>query len=141
VLAPDNFEEASMTVSYILLRRYAVLAALCTALPLRAELIEIAWTSDGSFDRRLSVAPGKFAEVCGRLAAGSSVNWRFDGATPLHFNIHYHAGKDVVFPAKLDGSASSSGQLAVPAEEDYCWMWSNKSDRPASLTLHLQRRP
>lgn len=117
---------------------FAATAAL--ALPLRADIIDIRWGPNGTFDRELSIAPGKFAEVCGKLAKGSSVDWRFDGSGPLDFNIHYHVGKDVVFPAKANGVATSSGALSAKVDQDYCWLWRNKAGEAVSLRLALRHR-
>jgi hypothetical protein len=122
-------------------RRLAVLAvATAFAGPLAADIVDIRWGLNDEFDRELSIAPGKFAEVCGKLTKGSSVDWRFDGSGPLDFNIHYHAGKDVVFPAKADAVASSSGALSVEVDQDYCWMWRNKTGAAVSLRIALRRR-
>jgi hypothetical protein len=105
----------------------------------QAEIVDIAWSGDGRFERRLAVAPGKFAEVCGKLAKAQSVAWRFDASGPLNFNIHYHEGKDVRYPERRDALASASGQLRVALDQDYCWMWTNKSAQPVDLQLLLTR--
>lgn len=105
----------------------------------QAEIVDIAWSGDGRFERRLTVAPGKFAEVCGKLAKAQSVAWRFDAGGPLNFNIHYHEGKDVRYPERRDALASASGQLRVALDQDYCWMWTNKSAQPIDLQLLLTR--
>src|SRR5450755_349229 len=76
--------------------------ALLTALPVAwADVVDIKWSDDGRFAHEGTVAAGKFAEVCGKLPAGTSVRWDFEASTPLDFNVHYHFGKEVVFPSKL----------------------------------------
>ena len=105
----------------------------------QAEIIDIAWDAGGRFERTLSVAPGKFAEVCGKLERGLPVAWTFSAERPLNFNIHYHAGKQVVFAARQDGVAAAQGELAVEVDQDYCWMWSNKSAAAVQLRLTLAR--
>jgi hypothetical protein len=104
-----------------------------------AEIIDIAWGPEGRFERVTTVAPGKFAEVCGRLRKGQSIEWSFESDAALDFNIHYHQGKKVVFPAKRDGTAKSGGTLVVALDQDYCWMWTNKSGAEVKLTLALKR--
>lgn len=116
----------------------ALIATLCST-AVRAEIVDISWSGDGRFERRLTVAPGKFAEVCGKLAKAQSVHWRFDAGGPLNFNIHYHEGKDVRYPERRDALASASGQLRVALDQDYCWMWTNKSAQPVDLQLLLTR--
>ena len=109
------------------------------AIDARAELVEIAWDKADRFETALSVAPGKLAEVCGKLAQGQSVAWSFKGDRPMNFNIHYHEGKQVVFPTKQDAAVDAQGKLDVSLSQDYCWMWTNKTDLPALLQLVLRR--
>lgn len=105
----------------------------------RSEVVDIAWGEQGRFERRLMVAPGKFAEVCGKLDKAASVAWHFEASGPLNFNIHYHEGKDVHYPERRDALASASGQLRVGLEQDYCWMWTNKTGKPVDLQVRLTR--
>jgi len=109
------------------------------ATPVQAQLVEIQWDASDAFERSLMLAPAKFVEVCGKLRKGQSIDWSFTGQSPLNFNIHYHEGKKVVFPAKHDHAESLSGKLTVPADQDYCWMWENKSDASASIALRMRR--
>ena len=114
------------------------LAILCSTAA-RADIIDIAWNEQGRFERRVSVAPGKFAEVCGKLARADSVAWRFEASGPLNFNIHHHEGKDVRYPERRDALAGASGRLQVALDQDYCWMWTNKSGQAVDLNVLLTR--
>jgi len=105
----------------------------------QAELIDIAWGEQGRFERRVTVAPGQFAEVCGKLTRADTVTWRFDATAALNFNIHYHEGKDVRYPERRDALAGASGRLQVALDQDYCWMWTNKSGQAVDLNLVLTR--
>jgi hypothetical protein len=106
----------------------------------RAEVIDLKWQEGGRFERSLTIAPGKFAEICGPLEAGQAVNWSFKADRALNFNIHYHLDKDVRYPAKHDQVASMQGDLAVDARQDYCWMWVNKTTAAAKLSVALTRK-
>ena len=105
----------------------------------RAEIVDIRWATDGRFAHKSSVAAGKFVELCGKLPAGLKVRWDFEASSALDFNVHYHEGKAVVFPAKLAATAAAQDTLRTLIEQDYCWMWSNKSAAPATLSVNLQR--
>ena len=105
-----------------------------------AELVNIEWADTGRFERTLTVAPAKFAEVCGKLREGQTVKWSFDTPEAMNFNIHYHAGKDVVYPARQNKVRQLQGELAVTTTQDYCWMWANKSPKAAQLRLTLSRQ-
>lgn len=126
-----------MTTS--VLRLLAITCAAMAGAPARADVIDIAWSPDGRFEHRAELAPGGFAEVCGRLARGSAVRWRFDAAGALDFNIHYHQNKQVVFPLKRSGAAKGAATLKVKLDQDYCWMWTNKTTQALSLHLTLAR--
>jgi hypothetical protein len=121
--------------------RIALLTAgLLAAWPLaQAEIIDIRWSADGRFTHSTTVAAGKFVELCGKLPAGQQVRWQFDAGAPLDFNVHYHVGKDVVYPVQLNAVASGRDLLDVRLAQDYCWMWRNKSATPATLAVTLQR--
>lgn len=79
----------------------------------QAEVIDIVWNGEGRFERRMTVASGKFAEICGKLTRADTVAWRFEASGPLNFNIHYHEGKDVRYPERRDALAGADGQLRV----------------------------
>ena len=106
----------------------------------RAEIIDLQWQDGSRFERSLMIAPGKFAEICGSLDAGQTVNWAFKADRALNFNVHYHVDKDVRYPAKKDQVKQLNGDLAVDAKQDYCWMWSNKTNTTAKLSVTLMRK-
>lgn len=121
------------------LRAAIGLFAFATAGWASAEIIDIDWGQEGRFERSTAVAPGKFAEVCGPLRKGQSIAWSFESDAAMDFNIHYHQGKKVVFPAKQAGVVKSGGTLVVALDQDYCWMWTNKSGAEVKLALTLKR--
>jgi hypothetical protein len=110
---------------------------LMAGLSARSEVIDIVWQDGARFDRTLTVAPGRFAELCGTLGAGNTVTWSFDADGVLDFNIHFHLGKDVRYPSLMDGVRGSQGILTVDIAQDYCWMWTNKSAAAAKLAVRL----
>ena len=116
------------------------LMAIATASSLaQTELLDIAWNASGHYEKTASVQPGKFLELCGGLTQGQAIGWSFDADQALDFNVHFHEGKDVVFPEKQIAVTKASGTLNVALKQDYCWMWSNKSATPATLTARLKR--
>ena len=109
------------------------------ALPMaaHAELIDIKWTA-GAFSHKASIAPKQFAEICGKLKGGDRVAWQFKGSAPSDFNIHYHVGKEVSYPENRKEVAGADGTLSVPRDQDYCWMWSNRSAQPVDIEVNLK---
>jgi hypothetical protein len=119
------------------------LAAALLCLPLLApaaqHIVDIAWRSDGTFRHAATVAPGRFVELCGKLDVGDTIDWQFDAAAPLDFNIHYHQGKEAVFPAKMPQVVRGSDALKATVAQDYCWMWTNKGAAPVQMSVELKR--
>ena len=106
----------------------------------KAEVIDLQWQDAGHFERSLTIAPGKFAEICGPLQPGQTIQWSFKADRALNFNIHYHVDKDVRYPAKKDQIESLQGDLAIDAKQDYCWMWVNKTTMATKLTVAMIRK-
>ena len=104
-----------------------------------SHIVDIAWAPDGRFAHKAQIAAGKFVEVCGKLAVGEGIRWNFAAGAPVDFNIHYHVGKEAVFPAKQAQISSGRDTLNVTVAQDYCWMWTNKGSAPVSLTVDLAR--
>jgi hypothetical protein len=104
-----------------------------------SHIVDIAWPPDGRFAHKAQIAAGKFVEVCGKLAVGEGVRWSFTTAAPVDFNIHYHVGKEAVFPARQTQVSSGRDTLNVAVAQDYCWMWTNKGSAPVSLVVDLAR--
>ena len=100
-----------------------------------ADIVEIAWDPKGRFERSVKVAPGKFAEFCSKLPAGLMVAWNFEATVPLDFNVHHHVGKEVLFTSKLTAVATAKDTLTTKIDQDYCWMWNNKSSAPVTLLV------
>lgn len=111
---------------------YAVLAG-----PVAAELIEVKLAPGDAVEKRLSVAPGKFAELCSALQRGQAVLWQFRADAALDFNIHYHIDKQVEYPERRAGISEANGRLAPSVNQSYCWMWTNRSTRPIELDVRL----
>ncbi|HUG24119.1 hypothetical protein [Piscinibacter sp.] len=107
--------------------------------PAAAEIVDLEWDATGRAERKFDVAPGKFVELCGKLPAGAKVQWQFEAAAPLNFNVHYHVGKEVRYPARSDQVSVSSGELDASVEQGYCWMWTNKTASPVALSVLLRR--
>lgn len=105
----------------------------------RAQLVPVTWDASGQFAHKANLAPGKFIEVCEKLPQGSKVTWSFRSSAPLNFNIHYHEGKEVKFPAKQDASSGAKGRLDAAVAQDYCWMWTNELKKATTLDLALKR--
>jgi len=104
----------------------------------KAEVISFKLEANHSFKTQANIQPGKFSEVCGRLKKGNLIRWQFDSSAPLEFNIHYHEGKNVIFPYKMSAIKSGEEELLISLDQDYCWMWTNKSKEEVKLEMSLR---
>lgn len=120
------------------MRRAALLLTIALPITANADIVDIKW-ADGAFTHRASIAPKKFLEVCGKQKMGDVVGWTFNGSAAADFNIHYHIGKDVSYPENRKGVASAEGSLVAPLDQDYCWMWTNRSAQSLEMEVRLKQ--
>jgi len=86
--------------------------------------------------KTLQIRPGKIQESCVTLKASQSISYSFTSNAPLDFNIHYHQGKQVVYPVKLNGKKSHKANFKANLGQDYCLMWSNKTSKIVQLQFN-----
>lgn len=103
-----------------------------------AELIEVKLTPGEVVEKRLTVVPGTFAEICSALNRGQSVSWQFRCDAEADFNIHYHVDKRVEYPEQRKNVKDGAGRLVVESDQNYCWMWTNRSSAPIALDVTLK---
>lgn len=121
------------------LSKLIIVAMIAAAGSARADVAEIKWNEAGQAAQEFQIPPAKFAEWCAKLRTGDKVRWSFEAGAATNFNIHYHEGNDVRFPAKQDGVTSADGTLEVTTDQGYCWMWSNKSAAAVTVKASASR--
>lgn len=89
----------------------------------------------------LPVAPNSFEERCIKLAAGASMRYRFKSSAPVDFNLHYHRGKEVIYPVKKAAVAKRVGRFRAKREDVYCLMWENRTKAVAQVSGTLEQSP
>lgn len=80
------------------------------------------------------IKPGKIFEKCLSLSPPQKIEYSFESAAKLNFNLHYHRGEQVYYPVKLDRTNAESGLYEARAKETYCLMWENKTGADVELT-------
>jgi hypothetical protein len=80
-----------------------------------------------------TLAPGKVAEECLKMEAGSAIKYSFNAAAPLAFNIYFHRGEDVTYPVQIKSVQSRTSRFVAAEAQEYCWMWTNRGKRPVTL--------
>jgi hypothetical protein len=113
----------------------------CLAANAHAEQVEINWEADGRFGYEALLAGEAMTEVCGPLNENDVVEWKLKSATPVDFNIHYHQGDEVVYPARVNSVRELGDRLNVTLTQSYCWMLTNPQPGPTVIELDLQLNP
>lgn len=91
----------------------------------------------GPFD--LSVPARGFDERCFELAAGESLRYRFAASAPVDFNIHFHRGKEVVMPVRIDATRGHAATFTAPHADAYCLMWERGAGEAARVEGTVER--
>ena len=102
-----------------------------------AEVIELKLAPDSIAEKRLTVAAGKFIELCTPLRRGRAVAWQFKADAITDFNIHYHVDQRVAYPEQMSKVKDAGGRLLVEVDQAYCWMWTNRSAAPIAIEVTL----
>jgi len=121
-------------------RTVLALAIACASVFAHAEIVDIAWNADGKFGHATAIPARGILEVCGKLPVGLTVDWSFTSSAAIESNVHFHEGKQVTYPAKHAAAPSVTDSLIVAAEQDYCWMWSNRTLQPVQVDVQLLRK-
>ena len=100
---------------------------------------DIRWSSSDTFQHTATIAPGKAAEVCGAVESRLPVEWRFVADGPLNFDIHRHAGSEVVYAMRSYLTREQNGKFSPTFNFDWCWMWVNESVDPVTVRVDLKR--
>ena len=72
---------------------------------------------------RRPIAPYADAEVCGDLARGDRLDYRFEASVPVDFDLRYREGGAVVSPIVRERSTGDSGIFEARIAERYCAHW------------------
>lgn len=84
-----------------------------------------------------TLGPGAFEELCFELDAGGSIRYAFDADGPLDFNLHWHRGREVVFPVRSGAVERRAGVFRASTKQAYCLMWTNQARRPVVLRARI----
>jgi hypothetical protein len=121
--------------------RLAMVFMACLTANAQADQVEINWEADGRFGYEALLDGEAMAEVCGPLNENDVVEWKLKSATPVDFNIHYHQGDEVVYPARINGTRELGDRLNITLTQTYCWMLTNPKQSPTVIELNLQLNP
>lgn len=96
---------------------------------------------EGAGPYSFNLAGKAFDERCLKLAEGESIRYRFRASEPVDFNIHYHRGRDVIYPVKRSAVREADAVFRSDRAEDYCLMWEHAGSGAAAIEGTLERIP
>jgi hypothetical protein len=117
-----------------------VVAATASHATETAVMSPVPWDTNGRFLQELQVPDEAAVEVCEKLSTGAQVSWRYKASTPVDFNVHFHQGKEVSTPVRIDHRAQADAVFKATSAQEYCWTWLNRSGKPVRLAIQLQKR-
>jgi len=82
--------------------------------------------------------PGKPHEKCMVLDSGQKIEYRFESAAKVNFNLHYNKGDSMYYPVKLDRTTGESGMYEARSREKYCLVWENRTDADVELSYSFK---
>jgi hypothetical protein len=94
----------------------ALVAAACASTP--ALLHDTPRVAD-----KLPIAPYAADEVCGDLARGDRLDYRYQASEPVDFDLRYRQGGAVVSPIVRERSTRDSGIFEAGIAGHYCAHW------------------
>jgi hypothetical protein len=84
-----------------------------------------------------SLAPFEVQEVCFEMAALDKIQYDFEAARPVEFDIHYHEGFTIHFIVKLSRITVDADKFVAEVGRSYCLRWANESLMRTSLTYQI----
>jgi hypothetical protein len=104
-------------------------AALC----LFTSLVAAAANAQAPAAKPTILKPGKPHEKCMVLESGQRLEYRFESAAKVNFNLHYNKGDAMYYPVKLDRTTGESGSYEARSREKHCLAWENRTDADVEL--------
>ena len=121
--------------THILVAALAAIAASTAT----AAATDIRWSPSDTFEHTATIAPGKGAEVCGKIEPRLPVDWRFSADGPLSFNIHRHSDAEITYAMKSYLTREQNGKFSPTFNFEWCWMWTNETTDPVTVRVDLKR--
>ncbi len=116
--------------------------------PIRFVLLLVAATVAQSV---LAQAPGNVKSItttlttsaarkeCLNLTPQQRLQYWYRADAPVNFAVQYVAGKETLYPVKMDKQAIGSGSYQPKVAEVYCLVWTNLGRQPVTLTVEFGR--
>jgi hypothetical protein len=101
------------------------------------QLVLVALPEQQPLVRQLIAPPGDFVEICTAIRTGQTLIWQFEADAPLTFNTHFHVDGEVKAPENMSAVNAAQGRLTPKGDNDYCWLWSNRTTLPVSIRMRF----
>lgn len=101
------------------------------------QLVQVALPTHQSMVQQLIAPPAEFVELCTTLKTGRMLTWQFEADAPVAFHTHFHVDGDVRAPENMSAITAAQGRLTPKGDNDYCWLWSNRSAVPVAIRMRI----
>lgn len=101
---------------------------------------EVAWDAQGAASTVVTVAPSDTQQLCTRLQPGQRVVWAFVSQSTVDFNLHHAQGQGLHYVVQKTAVREARDALEPARAQHYCWMWTNRTEAPARISVQLRRR-
>ncbi len=103
-----------------------------------ASLISCSAFALNNVSKTAFIAANTIKEECLLLNKHQQLQFSFKSSDPVHFNIHYHTGKEVYYPiAEQLTPEFKPTVFSAPETQTYCLMWSNKQGSGVNLSYSI----
>jgi hypothetical protein len=79
--------------------------------------------------------PSGHHELCKKIRPDQKLAFSFESSGPLDFNVHYHRGKEVLYPVSEEKITTSKGYYSPEKEDIFCLMWTNPQSEAVDLSF------
>jgi hypothetical protein len=90
-----------------------------------------------SYEHSVVLAAGQVHETCNELPAGDVLSYQYTGSSVSLFNIHYHDGKNIIYPVPDELAFRRNSSLTTGSAQNYCLMWKNIRSTPVTIWYRI----
>ena len=101
---------------------------------------DVPWDAQDAASVMVTVAPSGTQTLCTRLKGGQRVVWAFVSQSSVDFNLHRPQGKALDYLVQKAAVREARDALEAAAAQEYCWMWINRTEAAAQISVQMRRR-
>lgn len=121
------------------MKRWAITAVAAWAAS-ASSAVQVSWDAQGAASTMVTVDARSAEKLCARLNPGQRVVWAFVSQSVVDFNLQHGQGKNTTYVVQKTAVTEARDAFEPPRAKEYCWMWTNRTEAPAQVSVQLRRR-